>query len=383
MKHSKKVTKTETVIVSSLCSIIAILTCINGATRTRVTTVEQKQEVATVQEEYSICEYDLPLLLSSLPKSSIEKFSPIMFDLEGDYVSIEELKLNKELKTIAGIKISKNPLIFHFLEDETGIIKSIEKSKDASEESENETEEETETTEESEEVEKTETDEEASEEVEKTETDVEESEKVEETETDEKDSEEVEETDSDEEESEEVEETKSDEDSEHEVETDNDSKYAEESKVEVANVEKDEEVTEEVVIESSSEDPQGEFKDKYSREVQLLAGIMYLEEGIYVNKENGEYIHKLAGSVVLHRVESDIYPDSVEEVLYDPGQYGSRTRRLIETVEIPEVVYVWAQEIYDNGPLGPSNLVFQAGIVQGEIYYQYENQYFCLSKRVS
>ena len=361
MKHSKKATKTETVIGSSVCSIIVLLTFFNGVTRTRVTTVEQKQEVAAVQEEYSFYEYDMPLLMASLPKSSGDKFSPIMFDLEGDYESIEELKLNKELKKFASIRILKNPLAFHFLEGETETVKSIEKiAEDASEESE--------------EVEETESDEEESEEVEEMESDEEESEEVEETESDEEDSEEVEETESDEE------------DSEHEVESDKDLKYAEESKAEVANVDNDEEEATEIEVEkneSSSEDPQGEFKDNYSREVQLLAGIMYLEEGIYVNRENGEYIHKLAGSVVLHRVESDIYPDSVEDVLYDPGQYGSRTRRLIETVEIPDIVYVWAQEIYDDGPLGPSNLVFQAGFTQGEVYYEYENQYFCLSKKVS
>ena len=362
MKHSKKVHKTETVIGSSMCSIIVVLACFNGVTRTRVTTVEeqkQEQEVATVDEDFCIDKYK-NLQLSYDEPNSNETFSPIMFGLEGDYKSFEDLQLNKELKEIAGIKNPKNSLVFLFSENETGIEKDVEihsndidTGKDIPDKK-SEAEEETEESESFEETDDLVESEEATEDTDK----------IEESET-----EKIEEVD--------------------------DSVYEKESEVQVAVVDyEEEEVVDEAEIDNNTsdsenpeagedEDPDSSYKENYDREVQLLAGIMYLEEGIYVDNSDGEYIHKLAGSVVLHRVESDIYPDSVEGVLYDPGQYGSRTKRLIDTVEIPEKVYVWAEELMEEGPIGPSNLVFQAGIVQGEVYYSYGNQYFCLSKYVS
>lgn len=49
----------------------------------------------------------------------------------------------------------------------------------------------------------------------------------------------------------------------------------------------------------------------------LLASIIFCEAG------NQPYEGQVAvGAVVMNRVNSDIYPNSIEEVIYQPGQFG-------------------------------------------------------------
>ena len=144
------------------------------------------------------------------------------------------------------------------------------------------------------------------------------------------------------------------------------------------NVNTSEEVIEVVAIEDYEEEAV-EVVNYTKEDVELLANIMYLEEGIYADREQGEYVHKLAGSVVLHRVNCPTeFGNTIEEVLYEPGQYASRTKNLIGQVEIPEKVYTWAEDILRDGPIGPETMYFQAQFKQGKgTFYHYGNQYFC------
>ena len=113
-------------------------------------------------------------------------------------------------------------------------------------------------------------------------------------------------------------------------------------------------------------------------DIELLANIMYFEEGCFMNDKKGEYVLKLAGSVVLHRVNSDIYPDSIHDVLYQKGQYP--TSKKFGTKVIPVIIYEWAESLLRDGPIGPNNLLYQSRAKQGEVYYEYEGEYFCLRK---
>ena len=118
-------------------------------------------------------------------------------------------------------------------------------------------------------------------------------------------------------------------------------------------------------------------------DVDLLANIMFAEEGVFLQSdpENAEKAHKLCGSAVLHRMEVGFGgATSMQEVLYAEGQYAKATKRRIEKgQEVPDVVYKWAEELISNGPIGPRNMVYQAQFKQGAVYEKVGNQYFCLS----
>lgn len=123
-------------------------------------------------------------------------------------------------------------------------------------------------------------------------------------------------------------------------------------------------------------------KDAYSKsDVELLAKLMYAEEGIYIYKlsqAEAKYVCQLAGSVVLHRKNMEYGgADTIKEVIYANGQYECVNNGSINQ-KVPDIVYEWAEELLTNGPLGPSNMVYQAQFEQGEVYEQIGNQYFCL-----
>ena len=118
---------------------------------------------------------------------------------------------------------------------------------------------------------------------------------------------------------------------------------------------------------------------------ELLAQIMFAEEGVFFSRFAGdtasiERVHKLAGSVVLHRLNSHFSgAQTLADVLYAPGQYDYRTIQRVEQGQpLPDLVYQWAEELLTQGALGPDTLVFQAEFPQGrEVYDHIGNQYFC------
>jgi len=119
--------------------------------------------------------------------------------------------------------------------------------------------------------------------------------------------------------------------------------------------------------------------------VELLAQMMYAEEGVFFSRfanepEMIERVHKLAGSVVLHRLNSHFSgAQTLADVLYAPGQYDYRTIQRVEKGQnLPPQVYQWAEELLTEGAIGPDTLVFQAEFRQGsEVYEHIGNQYFC------
>lgn len=83
------------------------------------------------------------------------------------------------------------------------------------------------------------------------------------------------------------------------------------------------------------------------------------------------------GSVVLNRVESDIYPNTIQEVITQQGQYSSCGSRLWD-IPITERSLEIAQELIDTGSKYPSNVLFQAEFTQGSgVYEKVQNMYFC------
>lgn len=116
---------------------------------------------------------------------------------------------------------------------------------------------------------------------------------------------------------------------------------------------------------------------------ELLSQIMYAEEGVFFREYEKdpakvERVHKLAGSAVLHRLENNhMGANSLADVLYAEGQYAKQTiSKVEEGQDIPEIVYVWAEQLINEGALGPKGMIYQAQFAQGEFYEQIGNQIF-------
>ena len=117
-------------------------------------------------------------------------------------------------------------------------------------------------------------------------------------------------------------------------------------------------------------------------DVQLLAEVMYAEAEEYINlpENEAEEVFKLVGSVVINRKnDNNYYKDvnTISEVIYQKGQYATRTKERIGKQEIPSTVYVWAEEILEQGAIGPANMFYEDNIEHGDyIYKQIGKLYF-------
>lgn len=114
-------------------------------------------------------------------------------------------------------------------------------------------------------------------------------------------------------------------------------------------------------------------------DIMLLAKIMHAEEGVLRSRlsiEDAKRAHLLCGSVVLHRRNMNyLGAKTIKEVIYTPNQYASLEKL---NQEVPEETIEWARELIKNGPIGPSDMIYQAEFQQGGSTYDHiDNQYFC------
>jgi len=95
----------------------------------------------------------------------------------------------------------------------------------------------------------------------------------------------------------------------------------------------------------------------YTQEdVNLLAEVMYHENWSTDPEHLAAYY---TGAVVLNRVKSKDWPDTIRDVLYQKGQYS--TTKKFFTAVIPEECYEMAEDILKNGTSDvPENVVFQS-----------------------
>lgn len=131
-----------------------------------------------------------------------------------------------------------------------------------------------------------------------------------------------------------------------------------------------EETEVEVVGEEEIETEEIVVLDEY--EVDLLARAIYNECGIL-----GYDAMYLCGCVILNRVESNIYPNSIHDVLYQKGQYQIVSNGHINR-SANEQAYEIARELLTNGSTIPKEVLFQSQFIQGSyIYKVIGNTYFC------
>ena len=109
-----------------------------------------------------------------------------------------------------------------------------------------------------------------------------------------------------------------------------------------------------------------------------------LAKCIYAEARGEPYIGQVAiGAVVLNRVESEYYPDTIREVIYQPGQYAPTwDGSLNKTPDARTVAN--ARYLLEHGSICPENVVGQNSIITGSrVYTSYQDPilgttvYFC------
>ena len=126
----------------------------------------------------------------------------------------------------------------------------------------------------------------------------------------------------------------------------------------------------------------GEWDYAYTDEDEIiLAATMYAENYI-----SGRWEMALTGSVVLNRVKSPKFPNTIREVIYQKDgkyeQYAPRTKGIIERVlagteSIPQECYSIARILLKYGSIAPSDVQYQAHFNQGEVFWEWNGEEFC------
>ena len=130
----------------------------------------------------------------------------------------------------------------------------------------------------------------------------------------------------------------------------------------------------EKVIESSEEIKNYEKSDLY-----YLAAAVCREAG-----GESEEIQLLVANVIINRVNSSIYPDTIYEVLTEYKQYGTMWKYGVSFPDwaddkVKEQCYSVAKRILEGERFCPENVLFQAEFKQGSgVYKQFgDDYYFC------
>lgn len=129
-----------------------------------------------------------------------------------------------------------------------------------------------------------------------------------------------------------------------------------------------------VVIEEIEESVETEPKPYSEEDYELLAHLIMGEAGADWCKDEMLF---LVGCVALNRVKSDKFPDTLEEVIYQKGQYQCVVDGNFDK-EPTDRCWEIALELLIDGSYIPENVVFQAEFEQGSgVYTQVQNMYFC------
>ena len=115
-------------------------------------------------------------------------------------------------------------------------------------------------------------------------------------------------------------------------------------------------------------------------DLDLLSRLIYAEAGCAWIPD---WVQRMVGSVVLNRVESQYYPDTIREVIYQPGQYAPTWDGSLQKTPDARTIEN-ARYLLEHGSICPENVVGQNSIVTGSgVYTSYYDQvldttiYFC------
>ena len=118
------------------------------------------------------------------------------------------------------------------------------------------------------------------------------------------------------------------------------------------------------------------FKGYTYEDLYLLAHIINAEAGGGTSYISDQCVFGV-GSVVLNRVRDTRFPNTIKEVLWQPGQYYNGWNGAI-TKEPVDRSWQIAAELLEEGPIFPPEVVWQANFTQGRGTYLYtDGMYFC------
>lgn len=117
-----------------------------------------------------------------------------------------------------------------------------------------------------------------------------------------------------------------------------------------------------------------EIEEPDIEDVDLLAHVINGEAGAeWCDEEMRYYV----GSVVLNRVAHEEFPNTLEDVIYQEGQYGCVTDGHFDLIP-SESSYNVAYDLLVNGSKLPENVVYQSNAKLGHgVYCKVQNMYFC------
>lgn len=118
-----------------------------------------------------------------------------------------------------------------------------------------------------------------------------------------------------------------------------------------------------------------EKKLTYSQEdLELLARVINAEAG---SDWCSDEMQLLVGNVVLNRVADPRFPDTIEEVVFQKGQYACVVNGHLWK-ELNERAMKNAKLLMEGNRYCPENIVWQSEFQQGKgLWKQVGNQYFC------
>ncbi|MBR3163805.1 cell wall hydrolase [Candidatus Saccharibacteria bacterium] len=106
-------------------------------------------------------------------------------------------------------------------------------------------------------------------------------------------------------------------------------------------------------------------------DILLLAAAMELENGC-----NSDLCLLYTGSVIINRVNSPRFPDTIYGVLHQKGQYAAWTLRHLDTVKISERTLSLALKLAMCGSLD-TEIIFQSMHPElGRVKYHIDTEYF-------
>ena len=116
-----------------------------------------------------------------------------------------------------------------------------------------------------------------------------------------------------------------------------------------------------------------EKEKQLRKDINLTAEVIFWEN--WYTDKNKEAAYD-TGAVAWNRVKSPKFPNTLEEVLYQKGQYS--TTKYFFTQELPKECYEMAEDIVMNGtPDVPETVLFQATFKQGKVWKVINGEYFC------
>ena len=113
-------------------------------------------------------------------------------------------------------------------------------------------------------------------------------------------------------------------------------------------------------------------RPKYSEEeLDLLSRLVYAEAGCTWIPD---WVQQAVASVVINRVNSPVYPGTIREVIYQPGQYGPAWSGSIERPADARTIEN-CRKVLENGSTLPASVMGQNGHAGGDgIYTTYYDE---------